>query len=289
MNNRTSFALLAILTLGAFTISSAYALEKAYPGIDGDIRESANQMLLADIPISIWTDQTSYSHNSMIKVTGYVANVSNENPVTLTVTNPANSIVTIAQIQPDNVGNFETMLSTKGNLWKYDGTYIIKVNYGSPVKSNKVLVEITDNVDDRPTTMPGITDSCTNTEISADGYCIPFKISGGTVTDASINAEDKSIIFKITSNNDGMLMVNPSSEIIEGIMLVFVDGEEWDDIEIDGNMVTVMFHAGAEKIEIIGAWVIPEFGTIAVMILAVSIIAIIAVSARTKLGIIPRY
>jgi len=34
---------------------------------------------------------------------------------------------------------------------------------------------------------------------------------------------------------------------------------------------------------------IPEFGTVAVMILAVSIVAIIAVSARSKLSILPKY
>ena len=71
--------------------------------------------------------------------------------------------------------------------------------------------------------------------------------------------------------------------------MILVDGEEWDDVEIDGNNVTVMFPAGAEMIEIIGTFVVPEFGTIAAMILAVAIISIIAVSARSRLSIMPRY
>ena len=73
--------------------------------------------------------------------------------------------------------------------------------------------------------------------------------------------------------------------------MVLVDGEEWDDSEIvtNTNEVTVMFPAGAEKIEIIGTFVIPEFGAIAAMILAVAIISIIAVSARSRLSIMPRY
>ncbi len=70
--------------------------------------------------------------------------------------------------------------------------------------------------------------------------------------------------------------------------MVLVDGEEWDDVEIAGNDVTVMFPAGTEKIEIIGTFVIPEFGTIALMILAVAIISIIAVSAKTRLRVIPK-
>ena len=45
--------------------------------------------------------------------------------------------------------------------------------------------------------------------------------------------------------------------------MVLVDGEEWDDAEINGNEITVMFLAGAEEIEIFGTHVIPEFGAIA--------------------------
>jgi len=41
-----------------------------------------------------------------------------------------------------------------------------------------------------------------------------------------------------------------------------------------GNKVTVMFPAGAETIEIVGTHVVPEFGTIAAMILAVAIVSI---------------
>ena len=59
--------------------------------------------------------------------------------------------------------------------------------------------------------------------------------------------------------------------------------------EIVDNTVTVMFPAGAEQIEIFGTFLIPEFGTIAVMILVVAIISIIAVSSRSRLSIMPRY
>jgi predicted secreted protein with PEFG-CTERM motif len=70
--------------------------------------------------------------------------------------------------------------------------------------------------------------------------------------------------------------------------MVLVDGEESDDVTINDNEVTVMFQAGAEQIEIIGTFVIPEFGTIAMMILAVAIISIVAITAKSRLSIIPR-
>ncbi|MEK0346542.1 MAG: PEFG-CTERM sorting domain-containing protein, partial [Nitrosopumilus sp.] len=42
-------------------------------------------------------------------------------------------------------------------------------------------------------------------------------------------------------------------------------------------------------VDILDGTVVPEFGTIAAMILAVAIISIIAISAKSRLSIIPRY
>ena len=69
MNSRTSFALLAILTaVGTLTMSSAYAagdLPQACVGCSmEDARTTANEMLLRDIPISVWTDKTEYGHKA---------------------------------------------------------------------------------------------------------------------------------------------------------------------------------------------------------------------------------
>ncbi len=283
MNNRTSFALLAVLTaVGTLTISSAYA-QACVGCYEPDAgRKAADQLLLMDMPVSVWTDKTAYEHGDKIMVHGKVANVSGS-PVTLTVVNSLNSVVTIAQMSVENDGSFETILNTDGELWKHDGTYTIKVNYGSASKSNKVLVELSGATS-------GSSNNCASSEIYLKGnYCVPYTITGGVVTGASINSNDNAIIVRINASEDGTLTLNPDKSILDGIFMVLVDGEEWDDVEISDNQVTVNFLAGAQKIEVIGTFVIPEFGTIAVMILAVAIISIIAVSAKSKLSIMPRY
>ncbi len=295
MNNRTSFALLAVLTaVGTLAMSSAYATEHYQEACVGcsmeDARETANMMLLQDLPVSVWTDKTDYGHNDTIIVTGQVANVSGF-PITVTVVSPLQSLVTVDQLTVSEDGSFETTLNTAGALWKYDGTYTIKVNYGSPEKSYSAKVELTGGVAYTPTystpTVPA--KQCGTNDISADGQCIPYSISGGMVTSATLNTDDNSIVININAEDDGTLTVNPTKTVQDGIFMVLVDGEEWDDVEIVNNKVTVMFPAGTEQIEIIGTFVIPEFGTIAAMILAVAIISIIAVSAKSRLSIIPRY
>ena len=286
MNNRTSFVLLAVLTaVGTLTMSSVYA-EQAYPDIEGDSRVTADAMLRKEIPVSIWTDKDTYGHNDMIKVEGQVANVASGYPVTLSVVSPLNSIVTIDQLVVSDMGTFGTTLNTAGAMWKYDGTYTIKVQYGDN-KDNKVLVELTGGLGTKPTSKPSV--QCGANSVSADGNCINYSITGGMVTGAKINTNDNSVIIKISANDDGVLTLTPSKSVLDGVFMVLVDGEEWDDVQIDGNKVTVMFPAGTEKIEVIGTFVVPEFGTIAVMILAVAIISIIAISAKSRLSIMPKY
>jgi len=288
MNIRTSFVLLAVLTVVFISTatSSAYADHIPTscvncPEVDSG-RSEANEILLKAMPISVGTDKTSYGHNDIITVQGKVANVSGF-PVTLVVSSPLNSIVTIAQMAVDDDGNFSTTLNTRGDLWKRDGTYTIKVNYGTAQKSDKVLVEISGEASI-------ISTSCLPSELSLkDDHCIPYTISNGMVTGTIVNNNDNSIIIKITTTDDGTLTLDPSADVLDGVFMVYVDGEEWSDVVISGNHVTINFPEGTESIEVVGTFVIPEFGTIAVMILAVAIISIIAVSAKSRLYIMPRY
>ncbi len=75
----------------------------------------------------------------------------------------------------------------------------------------------------------------------------------------------------------------------DGTFAVIVNNEEMQDFTQVGNTLTIPCAVGAEKIEIHGSWAIPEFGVIAAMILAVAIVSIIVVTAKTRLSIVPRY
>jgi predicted secreted protein with PEFG-CTERM motif len=257
-----------------------------------DAKAAAAADLMNSIPVSVWTEKTDYGHSDMIMVKGHVANTSGF-PVTITVISPLNSIVTIDQLVVAEDGSFETTLNTAGAMWKYDGTYTIKANYGSAEKSNTAKVELTGGVAYTPTySTPSLPDKqCGANELSVSGECVAFSISGGMVTGATVNTNENSIVISIDAEDDGTLTLSPTARVQDGIFMVLIDGEECNEpeCEIIGNRVTVMFEAGAETIEVIGTHVIPEFGTIAAMILAVAIISIIAVSAKSRLAIIPRY
>jgi len=124
---------------------------------------------------------------------------------------------------------------------------------------------------------------CGVSEIPILDKCMPYDILNGVIIDAIVSNNDNSIVIQINAPDDGILTINPTKSTIDGIFMVLVDGEEWDDVEYDNNEVTVMFPTGTEEIEIIGTFVIPEFGAMAMIILAISIVSIIILSIKSKI------
>ncbi|HLA22687.1 MAG TPA: PEFG-CTERM sorting domain-containing protein, partial [Nitrosopumilaceae archaeon] len=73
---------------------------------------------------------------------------------------------------------------------------------------------------------------------------------------------------------------------------VLIGGEEASFKETKSKVsrtLSIGFLAGDTQIEIVGTQIVPEFGPIAALVLAVAIISIIAVSAKTRLRLMPKY
>ena len=107
------------------------------------------------------------------------------------------------------------------------------------------------------------------------------------------NTDDDSIVIYLEPTDDGIISVTLHEDLIkpfeDGTFVVIVDNQEMQDFTQIGNTLTIPCVAGTEKIEIHGSWAIPEFGVIAAMILAVAIVSIIVVTAKTILSLVPRY
>jgi len=141
----------------------------------------------------------------------------------------------------------------------------------------------------------------TDTTISVEGSndTIGYEIRGGELLSVTPEVDSSSLIISLDATDDGLLTLTIPRSVMDATFngeedefFVLVDGEEVDfseDVSSTDRTLTIAFQAGAEEIEIIGTFVVPEFGTIAAMILAVAIVSIIAVSAKSRLSIMPRY
>ena len=110
------------------------------------------------------------------------------------------------------------------------------------------------------------------------------EITSGEVTGINANTIDDSIVFTLETDDDGVLSVTTSEFLIrpfnDGSFFVLVNGEETDGIKFENKILSIPYSAGTEKIEVYGSYVVPEFGTIAVFILAASVVSIIILSKK---------
>ena len=103
-------------------------------------------------------------------------------------------------------------------------------------------------------------------------------LTSGVIHHIGGNTDDSTLLVHLFgANDDGELKITLNSDIItpfdDGSYFVLVDSEE-TEFEQMGNTLHIEYSAGAEKIEIVGSHVVPEFGTIAMIVLAVAIVSI---------------
>jgi predicted secreted protein with PEFG-CTERM motif len=303
MNSYGLSVLIAIMAAaGTLAVVPTFAStfdEQACPGCgSSDVYTKANLAKQNKLPISVWTDQGVYDHQSRIVLSGVVANLRGDAPVTVTVYSPQGNLVTVRQVEVSEDNTFETSFSTAGALFKQNGVYTIRVQYGPQEINNKVTVELVGEIP----TEEGM--ACGADEIAVKGgnkvYCVQYEASGAVVKKATVSSATTSMVLMIDAESDGSILLMIPRNVLESTsggkdtdFVVLVDGEEADFEEIDSDDATrtlvITFSEGATEIEIIGTWAVPEFGTMAAIILAVAIVSIIAVSARTRLSILPRY
>jgi len=117
-------------------------------------------------------------------------------------------------------------------------------------------------------------------------------VTSGVIHHIGGNTDDSTLVVHLFgADSDGELEIILNRDIItpfdDGSYFVLVEGQEVM-FEQMGNTLHVEYEAGAEKIEIVGSHVVPEFGTIAMIVLAVAIISIIAITAKTRTTLIPK-
>ena len=116
--------------------------------------------------------------------------------------------------------------------------------------------------------------------------------TSGVIHHIGANSDDDTLVVHLFgADDDGELKITLNRDIItsfdDGSYFVLINSEEVE-FEQMGRTLHIEYGAGTEKIEIVGSHVVPEFGTIAMIILAVAIVSIIAITAKTKISLIPR-
>jgi len=215
---------------------------------------------------------------------------------TMTVWASNGNLVTVGQLSTSG-GSFSDTI----NVSALDGAYTIEVNQGASSKySLSVSIDVSGG---SSSSSDSITNQVSTAEVETAGEeAVALRglslnaggVEGSTTIDVSGTTDRTGdITLTVTAPNGnivGVSQISPSGGSFA--TTIEVGGPLWSQ---DG-MYTVSAHQGAStlyqasaEIEVVDGHVIPEFGVIAAMILAVAIVSIIVVTAKTRLSIVPRY
>jgi predicted secreted protein with PEFG-CTERM motif len=238
--------------------------------------------------LSVMTDDNLYDEGDTIVISGNVNTIIGETPVLIQVIHEG-TIMEIAQIIVAQDGSFTKTVLAEKPAWKNAGEYIVRAFYQDQVA--ETAFTYTPKSESVKTT--------TNFEVDAGSYGtfdVEYTIKGGTVKNMLVDSDMFAIIIQIDSTDEGTITLDLSREFIgaekqdgkDDTFIILIDGIEVSYQETlvytNSRVITVNFEEGDSDIEIIGTYVVPEFGTIVMLILIVGIMTVILAS-RNKFQI----
>ena len=256
------------------------------PFFAGEVFAQENQSL------TITTEKESYPAGEPIQIVGLVESKVTDFKVTIRVFNPMNNLITIDELDVNNDGTFHGEIPTSiGGLWEKDGTYTIIANYYASEVSTiqfEYGVMISAGVQDVVPEFSVTEDEDYLQSTMLEDYELGYELTGAKIIRITPDTEMKSLIFEIETYSDGELRITLPKDVIdtdEEGFFILVDGIETNHealSNLENWSFVIPFSYGSEEIEIIGTFVIPEFGTIAALVLVTSIAVIVMISAKKK-------
>jgi len=233
--------------------------------------------------ISVQTDNTAYDEGDTIVISGHVETIIGQTPVTLQLFKDGN-MVEIAQIQVSLDGNYSYAIMAEGSLWTNQGQYDVKVTYGEGNIAETSFLYTPESA---------ILTTIDMFEVDAGNsgtFDLSYTVRGGTLSDISIDENIFGLVLQINASDDGRIILDLPRQYIDAekqngkdeVFIILIEKQNGDIVETsyqeettysEIRTLTINFEEGDSEIQIIGTYVIPEFGTIVMIILTVGILS----------------
>ena len=238
----------------------------------------ASAFAQTDSLISVQTDDSTYDEGDSVVISGQVSAIIAGTQITLKVSNEGR-LVEVGQIKVAQDGSYSHIIIAQGALWSKEGEYLVEVSYGK------------ENAETRFNYFPRVEyPETTNIfEVGAGSsgtFDVKYTINGGTLKNMQINERNFALVVTIDSADEGTITLDLPRSAIDAkedqrdvVFIILIDDSEVPYQESttgsDSRVITINFEEGDSEIWIIGTWIIPEFGTMAMIVLAAMVMVII--------------
>ena len=268
MYNNRIFCVILILTLGISMIFQA--------------AEAVDEVTLS-------TSSDIYYDGDHVVVFGSVSTFFENLPITIQIYHETN-LVSVDQVPVAKDGTFVSSFYATGSKWKDEGTYTIRGQY-TPTQIAETTFEFFSQVINESHAVFVV-------DIPNSGsFDVGYTIRGGEVKDVVMNQERYSLVVEtiMTSNGNIILKLprdsfDAQNDDTDTTFIILISKQnnaagdfiqvEYEEIAVssDYRTIRIPLEEGDRWIEVIGTYVIPEFGSIAIIILVVAVSSAIIVS-----------
>lgn len=226
-----------------------------------------------------------YTQGDAIVISGKVDAVLDKTPIIIQIFYGTN-IVNIAQVEVSQDGSYTNTVIADGIYWKNSGKYTVKATYGVSGNVYETSFDFQTNAK--------VNDTTQIFEVKAGDsgtFDVPYTIRGGIVKNIIVDPQILGFVVTIQSDNDGFLTLDLGRKWIDAktttgdddSYIIYIDGSEvqyQESADADSRTLTIQFQEGDSDIEIIGTQVLPEFGSIAAIVLVIAITMTIMMSTK---------
>jgi len=240
-----------------------------------------------EITLSISND--IYYNGDHVVIFGNVNTLFENIPITIQIYHETN-LISVAQVPVAKDGTFVSSFYATGAKWKDEGTYTIRAQYTSTQIAETTFEFFSQAINKSSAVFP--------VDIPNSGtFDVGYTVRGGEVKDVIMNQERYSLVVEtiMTSNgniilklprdsfdaqNDDtdttfIILISKQNKVAEDFMQV-----EYEEIAVspDYRTIRIPLEEGDKWVEVIGTYVIPEFGSIVIVILVVAVSSAIIMS-----------
>ena len=236
---------------------------------------------------SISTNLDTYAEGEVVIVFGKIVNVTEDLPLTIQIFHNDN-LIDVAQISVAQDGTFAKIFNALGPLWASEGTYTVRGFYTTDqiMETSFQFIDLIVNSET----------SIFSVNIPNSGvFDLPYTITGGQIKEITLNNDSYSILIDTVTEANGFLKLQLPRESFDSqkdtdtddIFIIMIKDKDGNTFEVpyeeiettsDFRMIKINFEPGDKSIEIIGTYVIPEFGSIVSIILLASLASVIIIS-----------
>ena len=239
--------------------------------------------------VTLSTSSDIYYNGDHVVIFGNVSTFFENLPITIQIYHETN-LISVAQVPVAKDGTFVSSFYATGAKWKDEGTYTIRAQYTSTQIAEITFEFFSQAIDKSSAVFP--------VDIPNSGtFDVGYTVRGGEVKDVIMNQERYSLVVEtiMTSNgniilklprdsfdaqNDDtdttfIILISKQNKVAEDFMQV-----EYEEIAVspDYRTIRIPLEEGDKWVEVIGTYVIPEFGSIVIVILVVAVSSAIIMS-----------